>query len=277
MALASDIPGLTGAQRDAAAALTNIFEQYGLSSLAPRIVAMLQEGFGSDTIAVALQDAPEYKARFAANDARIKAGLPALSPAEYLATERSYRQLMSQAGLPLGFYDQPSDFQKFLEQDISPTELKQRVDTASDAINNAAPGTLDYMRQWYNTGDLIAYALDPTRATTLIDQRIKAAEAGAAAQRQNLNINQGTAEDLARQGFTSQQLQAGFGEVAATAATTNKLGAIYGQQVTQDDVIAQVFNNDAAATEKVRKLASQERASFGGTSSTTSLSGGSGI
>lgn len=277
MATATDIPGLTGTQRDAAVALTSLFKDYGLDSLAPRIVAMLQEGFGSDTIAVALQDTPEYKARFAANDARVKAGLPALSPAEYLATERSYRQLMSQAGLPLGFYDQPSDFQNFLSLDISPTELKDRIDVATDAINKAPPGTVDYMKQWYNTGDLVAFALDPTRATSLVEQRIKAATAGAAAQAQGIGISQGTAEGLAREGFSNAQLQAGFGEVATTSAATDKLGAIYGQQVTKDDVISQVFDNNAKATEKIRKLASQERASFGGTSSSTSLSGGSGI
>ena len=41
---------------------------------------------------------------------------------EYLATERSYRQIMQEAGVPTGFYDQTSDFTKFLASDISPAE-----------------------------------------------------------------------------------------------------------------------------------------------------------
>jgi hypothetical protein len=108
-----------------------------------------------------LPQTPEYKQRFAANDVRIKAGLPALSPQEYIATERAYRQVMSAAGLPTGFYDQNSDFTNFIAKDISATELKQRVDVATEAVNQAPKESLDYMKQWYNTGDLIAFALDP--------------------------------------------------------------------------------------------------------------------
>jgi hypothetical protein len=124
-------------QRDAATILTRTVHQYGLGSLAGQITGFIQQGYSADAISILLQNTPEYKQRFAANDARLKKGLPALSPAEYIATERSYRQVMSAAGLPLGFYDQTSDFQKFLENDMSPTELKSRVDTAAQAVNQA--------------------------------------------------------------------------------------------------------------------------------------------
>ena len=109
-------------------------------SLAPKILSYVQNGMSADTIAIELQNTSEYKQRFGANDARVKAGLPALSPSEYLATERSYRQIMQAAGMPLGFYDDsPNDFSRWLEMDVSPTEVKARVDAASEAINNALP------------------------------------------------------------------------------------------------------------------------------------------
>ena len=73
------IDGLTGADRDAAVALTNLFRQYGLESLAPRIVDFIKQGYGPDVITIMLQETPEYKQRFAANDKRVAAGLPALS------------------------------------------------------------------------------------------------------------------------------------------------------------------------------------------------------
>jgi hypothetical protein len=127
------------AQRDAATILQNVFAQYGLGSLAGQITGFIQQGYSADAISILLQNTPEYKQRFAANDARLKKGLPALSPAEYIATERSYRQVMSAAGLPLGFYDQTSDFQKFLENDMS----SDRTEAArGHRRSGGEPGTL---------------------------------------------------------------------------------------------------------------------------------------
>lgn len=253
------------AKRNIAAQLTALFQGYGLESLAPSILAMVQDGKGADQISLELQNTDAYKKRFPANDARRKAGLPVLSPAEYISTERAYRQVMSAAGLPVGFYDTHDDFKSFLEKDISPTEIQSRVNAASEAINSAPAGTLDIFKQYYNTGDLIAYALDPSRAEPLIEQRIKAAEAGASAKNQGVQIGQSTAEDLGRQGFTTNQLQQGFGAVAADASTAAKLSQVYGDNVTTDDLVKSTFNSDAAATDKVKKLASKERAAFSGT------------
>lgn len=253
------------AQRDAATILTDLFTQYGLGSLAPRIVKYIQQGYSADAISIMLQQTPEYKQRFAANDARLKKGLPALSPAEYIATERSYRQVMTAAGLPLGFYDQTSDFQKFLENDMSPTELKGRVDTAAQAVRQAPRETLDYFKQWYNEGDLIAYALDPNRAEPLVEQRIKAAEAAGVGKTQGINLDQNTAELIGSQDKSFDQIRQGVGFVGSELQNTSKLSAIYGgDNVTQDDLVKEVFLDDAQAAKKRQGLASKERAAFGG-------------
>lgn len=258
---------LTGATRDAAKALIDLFTQYGLASLAPKIVDFLIKGYSADTITIELQNTSEYKTRFAANAARIKAGLPALSPAEYISTERSYRQIMASAGLPVGFYDQNTDFQKFLENDVSPTELKGRVDTATEALRRAPKETLDYFGQWYNTGDMIAYALDPSKAAPLIEQRIKAAEAAGIAKTQGVGLTQSLAETIGATGSSFDQIQQGLGFVAQESGATTKLSQIYGgDDVTTADLVSEVFQNNGAAAAKRRKLASQERAAFSGSS-----------
>ena len=113
-----DLSALEGAQRDVAAAVTSLFDSYGIGSLAGKIVQYAQQGMSADTMAIELQNTPEYKQRFAANDIRIKNGMAVLSPAEYIATERAYRQVMSQAGLPTGFYDSQSDFTNFIANDM---------------------------------------------------------------------------------------------------------------------------------------------------------------
>lgn len=264
--------GLNGADRDAAVALTNLFKSYGLGSLAPVILDFVRQGYSADTVSILLQQTPEYKQRFSANDKRLAAGLPVLSPAEYLATEASYRQIMSAAGLPIGFYDQPSDFTNWIASDVSPTEVQSRVQEASNLVNQADPNTLAYFRQHYTTGDLVAYALDQKKALPLIQKQVQAAEIGGAALNQGLSIGTDRAEQLANAGVTQSQAQSGFGFVQENLAATQKLGDIYGTQVSQEDLVNEVFNNDAAATQKRRTLASKERASFGGSSAQTKTS-----
>lgn len=254
---------LDGTNRDAAAYLIDLFKQYGLETLAPQIITMLQNGFSADTVSIELQKSKEYQERFSANAARVKAGLPALSPAEYISTERSYRQVMAAAGLPEGFYDSTSDFKAFLERDISPTELKDRVDIATEAITKAPKDTLNYFSQWYDTADMVAYALDPAKAAPLVEKRIRAAEAAAVAKTQGVDLGQNTAETIGNAGANFAQIQQGLGFVGQELPGVSKTAAIYGETVTADDLVNEVFQNDATVATKRGKLASQERATFG--------------
>src|SRR5574342_3329 len=90
---------LTGESRDAFMAINSLFKGYGLESLAGKIYEYVKNGYAADTISILLQDTAEYKQRFSGNEARKAAGLPVLSPGEYLAVEASYRQIMQSAGL----------------------------------------------------------------------------------------------------------------------------------------------------------------------------------
>lgn len=273
MAASNLTAGLTGANRDAARALINLFESYGLGTLAPKIVEMIQKGFSADTVSIELQQTSEYKNRFAANAVRLKKGLPVLSPAEYISAESAYRQLMSSSGLPVGFYDSQKDFQKFLENDVSPTEVKSRIDVATEAVRRAPTETLSYFEKWYSKGDMIAYALDPAKAAPLVEQRIKAAEAAGIAARQGVTLSRSTAEGIGATGATFDQIQSGLGFVASESQATKKLSDIYGgDNVTTDDLVAEAFQSDAKAALKRTKLASQERAAFGGTTGVGSAS-----
>jgi hypothetical protein len=135
-----DIKGLeadlTGPQR-------NAFEALYASSrattwhLAPQIKTMLVNGYDADTISLLLQQTPEWQQRFAGNEVRKKNGLAVLSPAEYLANEASYRQVLVAHGAPVGFYDQHSDFANWIGNDVSPAEIDSRAKVVSDHLNNA--------------------------------------------------------------------------------------------------------------------------------------------
>jgi hypothetical protein len=255
---------LTGTQRDANAAVLNLFTSYGLASLAPVIMSYIKNGYSADTASIMLQDTPEYKTRFAGNAARLKNGLPVLSPAEYLATEKSYGQVMSKWGLPATFYDQPSDFQSFIEADKSPAEMDQRAQAASDFVNRNDPQSLAYFKQYYSQGDMIAYALDPKRAAPLVGKAYEASLIGGAAKTQGVGVSQLVSEDLAGRGISADQASQGFGIVSADQKAAAQLTGIYGTDLSQQDLIDSTFKSDATATAKVKKLASQERAAFGG-------------
>jgi hypothetical protein len=271
--------GLNGADRDAAVALTNLFKSYGLESLAPAIVGFIKQGYSGDTISVLLQDTPEYKKRFAANDARRKAGLPVLSPNEYLATERAYRQIMSEAGLPKGFYDQPSDFEGWLAKDVSPSEIQTRVKAASDVITNAPQEARDYFKKYYSDGDMIAYALDQSRAAPLVGKQFEALKIGGAAAKQGIDIGSSLAEELAGAGVSQQQADQGFSLIASEQPNADKLASIYGQDgFTTTDLARETFESNGSVGDRRKKLASQERANFSGSggvgSSSLSQNGG---
>lgn len=264
--------GLEGEDRDAYAATLGILRAYGLESLAPTVLGFITQGYSSDTIQVLLPETPEYKQRFQANEARRKAGLPVLSPAEYLSVEDSYRQIMSSAGLPIGFYDQPSDFTSWIAQDVAPQEVQQRVATAKEIVNNLDPGALGYMRQWYTDGDLVAYALDRTRAADVLERQWKASQAASAGRDNGLRLNQGQAEQVGNLGLSDIQMRAGMSEAANLGTSAQRLSTVYGGQFTEQDAIDATFFSSQPAQQRARKLASQERASFSGSSGVTSKS-----
>lgn len=256
---------LKGPERDAYVALKSLFEGYGLGSLAPKILEYVQQGYGSDTISILLQRTDEYKQRFAANEARRAAGLKVLSPAEYLATEEAYRQIMRNAGLPSGFYDSKDDFTQFLSKDVSPTELKGRVDIANMATANADAATKNALAQMGIGGsDVTAYFLDPEKATTLIQKQMGTAQIGAAALRNSLEFNQTRAMDWSLQGVSSERAAEGYGAIAGFLGDASKLGKIYGEDYDQATAEAEIFGSSGAAQNKRKRLASAERGQFGG-------------
>lgn len=263
------IDALTGTARDAAVALTTLFTSYGLGTLAPKIVEYLQNGYSADTISLLLQQTPEYKARFPANDARLKAGLPVLSPAEYISTENSYRQILQSAGLPPGFYDSNDDFTNWISGDVSPTEIQQRVNVAQDLVTNADQSTLAAFKQFYGAGqgDLVAYALDRSVAEPLLEKQYRAAQIAGAAGNNGVTESQAQAEALAAAGISQSQAIQGFGQIGQDQRALQNLNQIYGGNATTEDLVNAVFLNQADASQKVNRLASQERAAFGGTTS----------
>jgi hypothetical protein len=259
---------LSGADRDAYLALNSLFSGFGLASLAPKIFSYIQNGYSADTISILLQDTAEFKQRFAGNEIRKKQGLPVLSPGDYLATESSYRQIMASAGLPPGFYDSPSDFSSWIGGDVSPTEIKSRVDLAVAATTQADKYTRDQLAAFYGVDDahLTAYFLDQTKALPLLQKQEAAASFGAEAARRGLLSDRTAMEDYVSQGFTQSQASQDFQQVADELPNLQALAARFGTTFGQVEEESTVFGTNSGSLTKKRGLASQERALFGGNS-----------
>lgn len=262
---------LKGSDRDAFLAITNLFNGYGLGSLAPKIYDYIKNGYSGDTITILLQDTPEYKQRFAGNEARKKVGLPVLSPAEYLSTEASYRQIMQSAGLPSGFYDQPSDFTTWIGKNVSPTEIQSRVDLATQATILSNPTYRQALNQM-GIGDsqLTAYFLDPTRALPNLQKSAATAAIGAEALNNGLAFDQGYSAQLATSGITQQAAQQGYSQIKQNLGQYQALAGIYGGDYTQRTSEEAAFQGNAEAIKRQKQLVGSEMGQFSGATGTAS-------
>ena len=256
---------LTGANRDAFMALNSLFQSYGLGSLAGKIYGYVKNGESADTISIQLQDTSEYKARFAGNEARKAAGLPVLSPAQYLSTEESFDQIMKASGLPSGFYDSKGDFANWIGKNISPTEIQSRVDMATQATILSNPDYRKALNQMgIDNAHLTAYFLDTDKALPYLQKAAATAQIGAEALHQNLAFDQAYADKLATEGITAQQAASGYQQIAGELDTMKALGSMYGENWTQRTSEQAAFEGNAGATAERGRLMSRERAAFGG-------------
>jgi hypothetical protein len=262
--------------------LYNEFNKYGLGSLVEGIKGMIQSNISPSQFAIELQNTDAYKKRFAANQQRIAAGLKALSPAEYIGLEDQYQNVMRNYGLPASYYTKDSmgtqvGFEKFLANDVSASELEDRISTAQQRVLNSNPEVLQALKQFYpdiSNADILSYALDPSQALTNIKRKVTAAEIGGAALAAGLQASGGTAESLAGLGITKAQAQQGYTDIAGILPRGSQLADIYGQQpYNQQTAEAEVFNTTGAASAAARrkKLTSLETAQFSGSSGVGAL------
>jgi hypothetical protein len=245
-------------------------------------------------IQVAINTSDAYKQRFKGNEAirqrmsggQGRPGDRLLSPAEYIALERTYRTIFADNEMPAGYYDNVDDFANLIGNSVSAVELQSRVDTAKSALRDADSATLNTLQQYYNLsqGDLVAYLLDPTRATPILEARqaqgqyglnsreelqrqYAVAQVGGAAARQGMDAGQALSEEIVQQG-KGQYAEQAFSQAGAENENVKRLGSLYGEPLDFKDMVKETLSlsGGVEAGKKRRKFASRERAAFGGQS-----------
>lgn len=252
---------------DAFQILRQFFQRAGISGLDTRVRELLADNiFDTDAIFFNLRETEQFRTRFAGNAARERAGLPALDPATYIGLEQQYRSILVSNRLPQTFYDQPDDFAKLIENDVSPAEFQSRIDEGFAKVRDADPQVLATLRRFYpevgnNENALAAYFIDPTRAETAIKRQVQAARIGArAAEQGGLQIGAAAAEALAARGISEQEAQAGFTQMAQLGGLYQEMGGE--EMLTEEQKIGAAFGYDVQAQEALRRRQRQRVAEF---------------
>lgn len=257
-------------QRDARQTIRQVLETYGLAELADftytEIIAKETVNINNpDAIVFALREQPAFQKRFAGNAARLKKGLPELTPGEYLSLEDQYRTTLRSNGLPTEFYDAPDDFQQLIEGDVSIQEFNERISEGYRAVADADPEVKRQMKQLYGVtdGDLAAYFLDPNKAAPLLTRQARAAHIAArGAEQAGIQLTGTFAEELAARGITQAEAQRGFGEIGALGELTQTFAGEQG--LTQQQLIGGQFGYDVAAQEELARRKRGRVAAFEG-------------
>ena len=256
------------------------FGQYGLSSLVEPLKNLITSGPSAAELTLALRATDAYKKRFAANAERIKKGLTAINEATYLGLEDQYQSLMRNYGLPATYYSKDTmgrqeGFEKLIANDVSATELEDRILTAQNRVINAPAEVTTALKQFYpdiTAGDILAYTLDPDKALSEIKRKVTAAEIGGAAIGAGLGTSATRAEELAKFGVTGATARQGYQAAVPLIERGRQLSAFYEESpYTQATAEEELFNlsGAAGATEKRKRLSALETAEFSGRSGLT--------
>lgn len=240
--------------------------EWGIEDLYADVLRLMKQGLSEDAIIIQLQDTDSYKKRFAANELRRKAGLAALSPAEYVATETQYRSVMRSYGLPAGFYDSNDDLVRFLGNDVSPAELATRAQVAQQVW---LTGNQEYKSVWtdfygLSDGDAIAAILDPKAALPIIEQKRVATQIAAAGRRNNVDVERDRAEYFTTLGIDENAAIKAYGDIGQVAGVDSAIAQRFGTTFGQEDEEDARLLGLASARRKQRELYGKETALFSG-------------
>ena len=271
--------------------LQGLFKQFGFgdadtASLMGLVDGWIQTGLadsGSEPVLMKFRDTDIYKRRFAGMAELIKRG-QAVSEAEYIQLESSYRNVMQNYGLPTTFYDNPADYARLIGAGLSVREVEERVVAAKQSLN---PLVAQELEQYYGVsqGTQMAYllgltdekgvALESARTQQQIRQEGRAAQIGAAAERAGFNMDRTFAERLGGTsvGQTIDPFQMGtlanledtFDQARRVADRETTLAAIDTEAYDQRDALSAAFGDEQKKLASERR-ARRERARFSGSS-----------
>ena len=278
LAAASEAAAVKSQRLSAWAVLKAEFDKYGLGSLADAVKEMIINGTPSAQATMILRERPEYKARFAGNEARRTAGLNVYDEGTYLDLENAMAEIFTAYGqkslMGSTREQQQATFAKYIGGTIAPTELKRRMDIAS-GLSKSDNNTLKAIKELFpmiNDGDIFAYFLKPEETLPKLEAKAQAASIGGAFLAQGLKINSASMEEYAALGISREQAQLGAAQIASVLPRAAQLRAYENGTYTQQQAEDVYLRQSATAKKELEDLAKLETARMSGASGTSKVS-----
>jgi len=262
-------------------------EELGIgTAIADRIIDLVaNQGYSIRAVDIEIQNTPEYKARFAGIEkykknfaSDIAAGKKAAqpSPAEYIAYEKQAQNVLNRFGLA-GLANQET-YADLIGGDVSILEVTERITDVYDRIQNADDVLKTQLSTYfptYGTSDFARALLTgktPQDMASQLKRRLTAAEISSEASRAGLATSAERAEQLQSMGVSRTLARAGYSKIAEQKGITEKLGSIYGQDVTNIQTELEAEQFQGLASQRRKKLEQTEQATFAGRSGTSQVS-----
>jgi hypothetical protein len=248
--------------------IDNLLKRYDLEGLSQWVNDMLDQKAPFSRVEIELQDQQVFKDRFPAMEMQRQNGMPVMSAEQYLTYETTARQLMRQAGLPQGFYDEPGDFTNLIANDVSPAELSQRVQNVYLRAVQAPPEVKARYATMFGVngeGALAAQILDPDKALPVLEQQVAAAEIAGFGDVFGVNIDQNRATRLAELGYSGQTSMTGFRQVQEDRALFQESVTETQDLTAEGEGVDRAFGLDQDSADTIeRRRASRVNALSGG-------------
>ena len=155
---------------------------------------------------IALESTPQFQARYGIiqemrNQAAQGTAVHVPNVAEVREYEQQVTAMFRQAGLPEYMWDNWSDTHQYLSQNLSASEIEQRLGQAWERVRNTDPNVRAQFGEFYGTLDgdaaLAATFLDPTRTMASLERQSRAAYTSGMGRRMGIDLDRQLSERIA--------------------------------------------------------------------------------
>jgi hypothetical protein len=244
------------------------FDKYGLGSLVDDVKNLILNGTPKSEATLKLRATDAYQLRFAGNKARLAAGKNLYDESTYLGLENDFQasfEVYGQKAL-LGNTRESAQtvFADFIATDKSPDEIKSRIRLAVEEVRDRKDIRTEFQKYFpeISDSDLVSYFLKPKETLSALTTKVRVAQIGSAASRQDLTASLATATDLEQLGITEQQAKEGYKKVATDLPAIEKLGAIDNVNINQTTAENAYLKGLASEQRKIDQAAERERNRF---------------
>lgn len=258
-------PGASqSASQSALLFLRNLLTQWGLEELNAPMEEMLHAGDDAEVIPLKLRETEPYKRRFAGNLERIKAGLPALSEAEYLTTETALKGVIRRY-VGAGQYDTKENLDRWMASDLSPAELNDRMSLYQRRYLQQPANIRDaWEGQGLTPADAVKAMMDPKVDETTLRRQADIYGLGAEAFKAYKDpsaLNRTRLADLVDRGVDVDDAGRAFQDVAGRERNEGFLARLAGEDLSRTEQEDAALG-DAQAERKRQKVLDTEQSRF---------------